>query len=271
MHQYENAIRAERAAAAAFADLCYAAPPELVQTLRMDTQTFDSVIATCASGWNTPHINRVFGLGIDHPASESLVDQIIAFYAPDSLAFAVNVSPVAQPSYLSRWLTDRGFVHDTNTAIVIRDVRDPDVVTTSINIRSIDSSDASVFADILVNAFPLPPFFAAWLAATVGHPHWRHYLAYENDRAVAAASLFIHQQTAVLNWSATLESHRRRGVQRALIARRIRDAHTLGCTLVTSDTDEDTDKEPSWSYRNLLKSGFKLLYVRPTYVLPNHA
>ncbi len=265
---HEQAILVEQAAAAAFADLCQAAPRELATTLGLQTRVLGSAIVARAAGWNTIHVNRVLGLGIVQPATQALLDQVTDFYRADNLHFAVNLSPAAQPPELPSWLEDRGFVHESNAVIVVRSMDPPEASYANLHVRQIHRAEAATLAHVLIMAFPLPKFVAAWIAATVGRPCWRHYLAFDNDVPIAAASMFIHEHVAVLNWSATRAEYRRRGAQRALINQRIRDAIQLHCTLLASDTEEDTVDEPSWSYRNLQRAGFKLLYLRPTYVSP---
>ncbi len=65
----------------------------------------------------------------------------------------------------------------------------------------------------------------------------------------------------------TLESHRGRGAQSALIARRLREAAALGVDLVTVETAAETDERPVvQSYRNLRRLGFEEAYRRPNYL-----
>jgi hypothetical protein len=58
------------------------------------------------------------------------------------------------------------------------------------------------------------------------------------------------------------ESHRRRGGQQALLARRIVDAIDAGCTAIVSETGEPIADEPNPSLANLLRCGFKVVASR---------
>ena len=65
---------------------------------------------------------------------------------------------------------------------------------------------------------------------------------------------------------ATRPSHRRRGAQGALLARRIRDAADLGCRWLVTETGEDLPERPNPSFRNMLRTGFELAYQRANYL-----
>jgi len=149
-----------------------------------------------------------------------------------------------------------------------RTVDDPPIVASDLHIRVIGPRDAARFALLTMAEFtdgqPLTP----GLAALVGRPEWRHYLAFDGDTAVAAAALFVHEGTAWLGWAYTLPAYRGRGMQSALLARRIADAGALGCTLVVADMTEDTPERPNPSYRNMLRLGFEHAYTKLIYQTP---
>jgi len=58
------------------------------------------------------------------------------------------------------------------------------------------------------------------------------------------------------------ESHRRRGGQQALLARRVVDASDAGCTAIVSETGEPIADEPNPPLANLLRCGFKVVASR---------
>jgi GNAT superfamily N-acetyltransferase len=87
--------------------------------------------------------------------------------------------------------------------------------------------------------------FTGWFWATLGRPHWHHYLACDDGIAVSTAALYVDGGVGWLGFGATLPSHRNRGAQSALMARRIRDAADAGCSLVHTETAESTDEVPN--------------------------
>jgi len=50
------------------------------------------------------------------------------------------------------------------------------------------------------------------------------------------------------------------------MARRIADGIKLGCRHLVSETGEETPEEPNPSYRNMLRTGFELVYARRNWI-----
>jgi hypothetical protein len=83
---------------------------------------------------------------------------------------------------------------------------------------------------------------------------------------VATGALYLRAGIGYLSLGATLPSHRRRGAQGAIMARRIADATALGCRWLVTETFEDSPQHPNPSYHNMLRTGFVPAYRRPNYV-----
>jgi ribosomal protein S18 acetylase RimI-like enzyme len=73
----------------------------------------------------------------------------------------------------------------------------------------------------------------------------------------------IDRGIAQLCGAATLPEQRRRGVQSALLDRRLADAGTAGCDLAVVTTQPG-----SKSHENVQKFGFELLYTRAVLLSP---
>jgi hypothetical protein len=72
--------------------------------------------------------------------------------------------------------------------------------------------------------------------------------------------------TGWVGFGATLPSHRKRGGQGAIMARRIAEGIDLGCKWLVTETGEDSPERPNPSYHNMLRTGFQLAYQRPNYI-----
>jgi ribosomal protein S18 acetylase RimI-like enzyme len=83
------------------------------------------------------------------------------------------------------------------------------------------------------------------------------YLARRAGALAGAASMRIADGVAQLCGAGTLPEHRRRGVQGALLERRLADAAREGCDLAVVTT-----LPGSKSQENVQKRGFELLYTR---------
>ena len=107
-----------------------------------------------------------------------------------------------------------------------------------------------------------PPSAAAWLAELAGRAGWRCYVARDGQNAVASGAFRQDGTTAWLSVAATLKSHRGRGGQSSLVARRIADALASDCTHIVTETGDDTPERPNPSLRNLLRAGFEVVHWR---------
>jgi hypothetical protein len=129
-------------------------------------------------------------------------------------------------------------------------------VATRLRVVEVDVADAEIFGKTLSAAYGMSEGLAPWSAALVGRPGWRCYLACDGEVPVGTAALHLMRGgIAWLGAAATLPTQRRRGAQRALIARRIADASGAGATLLVSETAAAPDNP---SLRNLLAAGFRI-------------
>jgi ribosomal protein S18 acetylase RimI-like enzyme len=83
------------------------------------------------------------------------------------------------------------------------------------------------------------------------------YLVRREGRVAGAGALRISDGLAQLSGASTLPSHRRRGVQSALLRARLVDAAESGCDLAVVTTEP-----ASKSQQNVQRAGFALLYPR---------
>jgi hypothetical protein len=125
---------------------------------------------------------------------------------------------------------------------------------------------AEEFGRVACGGFGVPEFMHAGFSSTVGHPGWRHYLAYDGDTPVATGALYVRNGIGWLGMGSTLAPYRRRGAQGAIMAERIRDGAEMGCRWLVTETGEDRAERPNPSYRNMIRTGFILGYQRPNYI-----
>jgi acetyltransferase (GNAT) family protein len=211
--------------------------------------------------------NRVLGLGVEERASEETVDQILdLFRAFRVRRFSLHLSPGAQSDSIAAWLKKRGFALHHRYSKLFRDTSPPQPAPIDLRVARIGKSEARAFAAVVSEIFAWPPDSIPWIAAAVGVPGFSHYAAFDGDRVVATALLYVAGEVGWLGWGGTLTPYRRRGVHAALIAARLRRAAELGARWVTCATMEPQRGRPSGSYRGLLKQGFQQAYLRPIWV-----
>ena len=212
--------------------------------------------------------NRAVGIGIRQPATEGQIDEIVARYQGAGVPrFLIPVSPAARPATIEPWLEARGFRrHNAWVKLHRESERMPEVATAGIHVEEIGPERATEFGKIVQTGFSMTDIAGEWVGLTVGRPGWRHYLALDGANPVAAAGMYLRGSWAWLGFMATLEEARGRGAQSALLARRITDAHAAGVRWLSVETAEDTPERDAPSFRNVIRQGFRVAYLRPNWI-----
>jgi GNAT superfamily N-acetyltransferase len=259
--------RLERAEIAAWRDFYRAASPASAAACGLGLLEDEGTLGVRAAAADVLGLNRVIGLGLERPASEAAIEKLVEFFVAESVPrFFVQVSPTAAPADVGELLATRGFRHYNNWVKFYRDTSPPPPVSTDLTIRMIDEDEAPAFGRIVAACFDWPEPAASWVADTVGRDGWRHYMAFDGDAPAATGALFVSEGLGWIDFATTLPEYRGRGAQSALLAQRIRDAAELGCEGLVVETAEDRPEKPAPSYRNQLRFGFEVAYVRPNYI-----
>jgi GNAT superfamily N-acetyltransferase len=108
----------------------------------------------------------------------------------------------------------------------------------------------------------VPAFLAVWFGATLFADGFRHFGVRHDGRIVATGAMYVAESIAWLGFGATLPEHRGRGLQTALLARRVHEAAALDCHLVHSETAAHTAEEHNPSLANMVATGFEIAYEK---------
>jgi hypothetical protein len=246
--------------AAAYADVFRAAP----SALGLEVEVAESHTSLFAPRFDLLPFNRIIGLGVLVPASETLVALLIERYRVAGMKnFGVQLSPDAQPGVLPHWLSTCGLrVGDAWTKMYRPGEGDPHIKT-DLRLERIEARLAPIFGEVACAGFGITPDLAPVFAAAVGREGWHHYLAWDDMTPVAVAALFVHNGVGWLGMAATLPSHRRRGAQGALMAMRVRDGIRSGCRWLVTEAVQRRLDEPNPSFHNMVRNGFMVAYHRP--------
>jgi GNAT superfamily N-acetyltransferase len=219
-------------------------------------------------GLDTGFFNRTVGLGVPRPATPEDVADVDSFYRGHGLGWStVQIAEHAQPPELVGWVEARGWARSRRWAKLWRSLEgDLPEEGTDLRIERVGPDHADDVARIVLAAFEIPEPLAVIATASIGRTGWMHYLGFDGDEPVTAAETYVTADVAWLGWGSTLESHRGRGGQSAMFARRLADARTAGCTLAITETGEDTPEEPNPSLRNMIRAGFEIAYLRSNWV-----
>lgn len=240
------------------------APPEFAQPFRLEVKRIGSVWVTIIPKVDHAMFNRILGLGVDEPATESMLDEAIAvFQKAGCKNYRTEVGALSQPAQYPEWLAVRGFKQGRRDwAKMYRGNEPAPAISTDLHVKAIGKDQADEYANVLLPAFGITPAYRPLVKGNVGKPGWYHYLAFAGEKPVSTAALFINGEVAWLGFMSTLKTYRNRGGQRVMFARCIEDGLALGCKWFVAETEEDTPDQPNPSYRNMLRSGFKLAYLR---------
>jgi hypothetical protein len=218
----------------------------------------------------TLSFNRVMGLGLERPGSPEDLAALKSFYAEHEIpVFRIGLCPAAEPVGFETTLAASGFGAYTHLVKWVRDGSPAKTSATGLRIERAGPGEAEAMDEVLLAAFVGRPQSVPLASAMVGRPHWHHYVARNGDALVAAAAMYVREGFAWLGAAGTLASHRSRGAQGALIARRIDDARALGCHTFTTETAPDQPEKPNPSSQNMERAGFQVAYRRPSWVFPD--
>jgi GNAT superfamily N-acetyltransferase len=261
-------VALERAEIDAFTDLYQAASPEVAEAAGLAVSPVGDAVVLRASRIDVLALNRTLGLGLQEPVSDRLLANVVSMLADSGSArFFIPVAPVNGHDKLQDTLVSRGIRHYNNWVRLSRTMNDiPTDTPTDLDVRQIDGNCAGIFGEIVAAAFGYPPSLAALPGQAVGRSGWRHYLAYAGQTPVAAAAMYVSGEAAWFGFAATDAAYRKKGAQRALVIRRLRDAAALGCSRVSVETAEDGVLKDAPSFRNLRRLGFETVYTRPNFI-----
>lgn len=243
-------------------------PPASVKgALGLGMRDLGAGLAVVARRLDVLMYNRVVGLGVGAPATAGQVDEAVTFFREAGVPRCmIQLAPTVQ-ARVADWLGAHGFAPHNHWLRLwragFRPVSDPP----DPRVRPIGTEHAEAFGRVVAEAFGHSEGFIPWFAAGVGRPGWYHWAALEDGEPVGFAALFVEGRTGWLGFAATQASSRKRGIQRALIATRLRAAAELGCDLLSVETADDTPEKPNPSTHNLLAMGFEIAYRRPNWVL----
>jgi len=214
--------------------------------------------------------NRWVGLGIDRPASEQSVAQVVDWMTANANdLWSIDITPAALPLSLRIWLEDRGFrAVPGGFATFWRDAAPMrQACKTRFTVRRIELGDADLSGTVAISGFEMPHNFGSWMSSLVGRPGWHIYIAFQDSVPAGSAAMFIESGMAWLGIDSTVPAFRQQGLQNALLAQRIQDASSFEAKLLTIETVHPQQADsPDASYRNVLRAGFKLSHIRRHYV-----
>ncbi|HEX6574955.1 MAG TPA: GNAT family N-acetyltransferase [Gemmatimonadaceae bacterium] len=263
-----NVNQAERSEMNALASATMHAPVEIARDLGLHLVFDQGVMMELATSADVLALNRIVGIGVEAPASRDQLARLIDIARQrGTKRLFVQVVPSRSPDELEAWIENGGGRKYNRWVRLWRNVSDPPEVRTDLDVRKISGAHALRSGEIVAESFNMPMELSPWFASIVGKPGWTHFGAYDGDKLVSCAAIYLNDPTAWLGFAATLADYRGHGAQGALIRKRIEYARANGCDSVVVETAEQTPDHSAPSYRNMLRFGFTEAYCRQNYMV----
>ena len=220
------------------------------------------------AGENSP-LTKVVGVGFEPFEPEALAPIEARFF---DLGAAVTVElPTLADADVAQSLAHRGYrlqgFEDVLVCSLAAGVAKP-ASGDAVSCRGSDDEELEAWLDVLVEGFAHPdgggpevslsfPRETVRAAVRALATTSRRFVGLREGHVVAAASMSVVDDVAFLSGSATLPDHRRRGLQSALLAHRLREAKLTGATQACVATAPG-----SRSKQNAMRRGFTNFYTR---------
>jgi GNAT superfamily N-acetyltransferase len=257
--------------AEAWAQRVEALPARLKERLGTRVRRFGRAVALATPGADVASVNRTIGIGMDQPLDDALLSRVNDFFREAGVPrWLIDCGPHATIVGGPETLIRLGGALKTPTVKLAAELRDIDSpLASTVSVREIGRELSVVFRSIVGEAFGLPGIVEPDLVSAIGKPGWHYYMAFDQDRPIAGAAMFVRDAGAWFGVAGTAEDARNRGAQSALLARRLTDAKRLGCSWVTAETSPDTPERRNPSYHNMLRAGLRVAYLRDKYLFVN--
>jgi len=207
-------------------------------------------------------ITQTFGLGIFEELSAASLDTIERFFLDRGAPVLHEVSPLVGVAALDL-LCARQYRPMEISNVLYRPVEKPaDEDSGNTSVRLTGPEDAQLWADVNARGWShehpeLLDFVLQTGAISAAREQCPCFLAELAGQPGAAGSLCIHNGVALFAGAATVPQMRRRGLQGALLAARMRYAFDHGCDLAMMVAEAGSE-----SQRNAERKGFRIAYTR---------
>ena len=260
---------AELTEAAALENMVEIAGEDLRATLGLDCRRVGGgVVARMGAAPDVPSFTRALGLGFTEPLTGDVLDESLDYLRDaGGAALLVQLSPFVETPEVLQLLASRGLERGRTWAKMMRPIGPPPQARCELRIEKVGPEHSDEFAHVLLTGMEMPMVMAPFAKAQMDAPGWSTFAAFDGGTMVATGSMFVHEDVAQLAGAATLETHRGRGAQLALMAARIEEAASQGASWVTAETGSEEPDDPNPSLHNMRRAGMEELYARQNWLL----
>ena len=272
----DEAARAiELAEMRAWAEMYAAAPPDFAERAGIGTRMVGGALVTRWGATGRRYFSRAIGLGVVEPATEAVVDEIIAGYDRAGVdMFLLQSLPHCRPVEYEGWLRDRGLEPFDAQDRVVRGgepldpavaagLADPDLV-----IERVTRETAEEWSDFLQRVYRLDT--GQWLPLLVGRPRWHEYIGRRDGEIVVARGMYIGPDgMAWLGMDGPVPGLMTSdyGPDAAICTAIVEDGLANGATAFLADIEAPSPDMDTPAYDYFPRLGFTRPYVRTHWAL----
>lgn len=217
-----------------------------------------TAVGMMAKHFPNPNFNKIVGLS---GGQEKEVEPLIAWCRDNAVKPRFEILPRPGDGKLCRELARLGFFPSEFHTSLVRDATEMATAARSGDIVEVTSAELlEEFLDAYCAGWAVPDcegFKRNVRPYWLGRTGWSLYLARENGRAAASAVLYLEDNTAYLADASCDPAYRRRGLQLALLERRINAAIAAGVDVICSGAAFQ-----SGSHRNMERAGMRVQFIR---------
>lgn len=208
-------------------------------------------------------LTQTFGLGVFTMPTDEDFDRLERFFTDRGAPVVHEVSPLA-PQEILATLTGRGYRPVEVTSVLFRPISDepePGAPNEAIAIRRMKPDEGDRWADVSIRGWmaegEMASFFRDLGPVTAAREDTVSLFGEIDGVPIAAASMTIHENVALMAGACTVPEARGRGAQFALHHHRLGLARRMGCDLTMMGAHPGTA-----SQRNAERNGFRIAYTR---------
>ena len=213
-------------------------------------------------------VTQTFGLGMFEPVSAEHMEEIEQFFLQRGAGVFHEVCPMADPSVFTHF-NERNYRPIEFSNVLYRPIS-PDLRLNAsrneaVQVRLIRDDEVDLWAETAFEGwseFVEVADFLRDLGQVTARSKSLSFLGEINGKPIAAGSLSITNDVALLAGASTIPSARRQGAQFALLEERLRYGATHGCTIAMM-----VAQPGSASQRNAERHGFRIAYTRTKWQL----
>jgi len=257
----------ERVEIKAFLDLFRSAPRSLITDAALAYLSIEDGCAVSLPFAPPIGLNRILGL-----RDVASLERAVRWFDGRGGAPRLQIDDNTASADVLRWIADRGMTRSGPSWVKLTcpALASPMPWNDAIEVRAAEAGEASLFAELMCDGFGFPRSLAPFWAGIVCKPDWTCLIAYLDNLPAGTGIMYAADGYAWFGGGTTIPTFRNRGVQTALIRARMNLGTKQGVKVFAVETAEPEPGKYSVSFENVVKAGFRQVYVRHNYLIKPH-